>query len=171
MSEEDGRPSAKIGIDHADPFVGGKLLSEALGTDDPRFLLGTLDSLGMIVQDGKQVDQEKLNYALSMVLGIKPRDQVETMLGVQMAAVHLATIKAAAFLGSATNRENIEVSEKSLNRLARTYVAQMEGLKRYRSKGEQRVYVERVTVNEGGQAIVGPVSHGGRDGGGEQNGK
>ena len=46
----------------------------------------------------------------------------------------------------------------------------MEALKRYRSKGEQRVYVERVTVNEGGQAIVGPVSHGGRGGGFEENG-
>jgi hypothetical protein len=61
--------------------------------------------------------------------------------------------------------------EKSLNRLARTYVAQIEGLKRYRSKGEQRVYVERVTVNEGGQAIVGPVSHGGRNGGIDENGE
>ena len=35
----------------------------------------------------------------------------------------------------------------------------MEGLKRYRSKDEQRVYVERVTANEG-QAIVGPVVRG-----------
>ena len=47
----------------------------------------------------------------------------------------------------------------------------MEALKRYRSKGEQRVYVERVTVNEGGQAIVGPVAHGGRDGGDDKNGE
>jgi hypothetical protein len=32
-------------------------------------------------------------------------------------------------------------------------------LKRYRSKGEQRVIVERVTVEKGGQAIVGNVAH------------
>jgi hypothetical protein len=38
----------------------------------------------------------------------------------------------------------------------------MEALKRYRSRGEQLVRVERVTVNEGGQAIVGPVTHGAR---------
>jgi hypothetical protein len=30
----------------------------------------------------------------------------------------------------------------------------MEALKRHRSKGEQRVYVERVNVESGGQAIV-----------------
>jgi hypothetical protein len=35
------------------------------------------------------------------------------------------------------------------------------GLKRYRSKGEQKVVVEHVTVNEGGQAIVGNVETGG----------
>ena len=35
-------------------------------------------------------------------------------------------------------------------------------MKRYRSKGQQVVRVERVTVQEGGQAIVGHVQHGGR---------
>jgi hypothetical protein len=38
----------------------------------------------------------------------------------------------------------------------------VEALKRYRSGGEQTVRVERVTVNEGGQAIVRTVTHGGR---------
>jgi hypothetical protein len=48
-----------------------------------------------------------------------------------------------------------------LNRFARTHVSRVEGLKRYAAKGEQQVYVERVTVKEGGQAIVGPVTMGG----------
>jgi hypothetical protein len=38
----------------------------------------------------------------------------------------------------------------------------VEALKRYRSRGDQTVRVEHVTVNEGGQAIVGNVNHGGR---------
>ena len=38
----------------------------------------------------------------------------------------------------------------------------MEALKRCRSGGEQKVTVQHVSVNEGGQAIVGPVSQGGR---------
>ena len=44
----------------------------------------------------------------------------------------------------------------------RTYLAQMDALKKYRAKAQQTVRVERVTVNEGGQAIVGDVTHGGR---------
>jgi hypothetical protein len=44
----------------------------------------------------------------------------------------------------------------------RTYLAQMDVLKKYHAKTQQTVRVERVTVNEGGQAIVGDVTHGGR---------
>ena len=96
---------------------------------------------------------------------MKPRDQLEAALAMQMAAVHHATMNAVEKLGAATKREVAELHEKALNRLARTFAAQMEALKRYRSKGEQRVYVERVNVSEGGQAIIGPVSHGGSGGG------
>ena len=41
------------------------------------------------------------------------------------------------------------------------YAGQMEALKKYRAKAQQTVRVERVTVEDGGQAIVGNVTHGG----------
>jgi len=53
-------------------------------------------------------------------------------------------------------------AERAFNKLARTFASQLEALKRYRSAGEQTVRVEHVTVNEGGQAIVGNVAHGGK---------
>ena len=45
-----------------------------------------------------------------------------------------------------------------LTKLTRTYAAQTEALKRYRSGGEQKMTVQHVHVAEGGQAIVGNVS-------------
>jgi hypothetical protein len=45
------------------------------------------------------------------------------------------------------------------NKLARTFTTEMEALKRYRTGGQQKVTVEHVTVQAGGQAIVGNVSH------------
>ena len=57
---------------------------------------------------------------------------------------------------------NPELAALYLNqavKLARTYTAQMEALNRYRGKGSQQMVVENVHVTEGGQAIVGPVSH------------
>ena len=49
-------------------------------------------------------------------------------------------------------------AERAFNKLARTFAVQVEALKRYRTGGEQKVTVQHVTVNEGGQAIVGSVS-------------
>ncbi|NNK67238.1 MAG: hypothetical protein HKO95_10915, partial [Rhodobacteraceae bacterium] len=62
-----------------------------------------------------------------------------------------------------------DAAERAFNKLARTYATQMDALKRYRAKAQQTVRVERVTVNEGGQAIVGNVSHAG--GGNDKTGR
>jgi hypothetical protein len=66
-------------------------------------------------------------------------------------------------LNHITSIQQQDAAERAMNKLARTYAAQMETIKRYRSKGQQTVRVERVTVENGGQAVVGNVSHeGGR---------
>lgn len=95
---------------------------------------------------------------LSVVDGIEPRDEVEAMLAVQMAAVHLATMTFARRLAHVENLPQQEGAERAFNKLARTFTTQIEALKRYRSDGKQTVRVERVTVEAGGQAVVGAVS-------------
>ncbi|RWQ27546.1 hypothetical protein [Mesorhizobium sp.] len=161
MSDGDGKRIASLLVDHPDPVLGYELLAEAVGADSGTFLAGTLDSLAKAAQVGAEVREGEMNYALSMVCGLRPKDQIEATLGVQMAAIHLATMNTAMFMGQAKTWELREAHERALNRLSRTYVAQVEALKRYRSKGEQRVIVERVNVEKGGQAIVGNVAHGG----------
>ena len=97
-----------------------------------------------------------------VVKGVEPKDQVEAMLAAQMAAVHMSTMTFARRLAHVENIPQQDSAERAFNKLARTFAAQVEALKRYLSGGEQTVRVEHVTVNEGGQAIVGNVSHGGR---------
>jgi hypothetical protein len=46
-------------------------------------------------------------------------------------------------------------------KLARTFLSQMETLKRYRTGREQKVPVQHVTVSDNAQAIVGNGSTGG----------
>lgn len=53
----------------------------------------------------------------------------------------------------------VEALSKAANLLLRTFSKQVEALKTYRSKGQQKVEVEHVHVHRGGQAIVGAVSH------------
>jgi hypothetical protein len=45
------------------------------------------------------------------------------------------------------------------NKLLRTFTAQMEALNRHRRPVGQQMVVGNVNVNDGGQAIVGPVNH------------
>ena len=94
----------------------------------------------------------------SVVDGIEPRDQIEAMLASQMAAVQMATMTFARRLAHVENIQQQDAAERAFNKLARTFTTQIEALKRYRSDGKQTVRVERVTVEAGGQAIVGSVN-------------
>jgi len=78
-----------------------------------------------------------------------------------MAAVHMTTMTFARRLNQVTNLPQQDSAERAFNKLARSFTTQMEALKRYRTGGQQKVTVEHVTVNAGGQAIVGTVEAGG----------
>lgn len=92
---------------------------------------------------------------------IKPRDELEAMLATQMGAIHIATMMMARRLNHVQSLPQQDAAERALNKLARTFTTQMDALKRYRTGGQQKVTVEHVTVNAGGQAIVGAVTRGG----------
>ncbi|MCR9088671.1 MAG: hypothetical protein NXH97_18220 [Rhodobacteraceae bacterium] len=109
----------------------------------------------------KAVDQEATDFSLGFVDAMKPQDPAEALLCAQMAATHQAVMMMARKLNFIDTIQQQDSAERALNKLMRTYTTQMETLKRYRSKGQQLVRVERVTVEEGGQAIVGNVQHGG----------
>jgi hypothetical protein len=107
-----------------------------------------------------------LNFMLAVVKSVEPRNELESLLATQMAAIHAAAMLMACRLASSTNLKQQDSAERSLNKLARTFAAQLETLKRYRTGGEQKVTFEHVHVHHGGQAIVGNVSTGG---GGDAN--
>jgi hypothetical protein len=157
VAEKDGVMG--ITLDHPEPAIGHVVLMEALGIADPDFLDGLLGQLASTVTQGRTVDGRALNFMLSLVKGVKPTDQVEAMLAAQMAAIHTATMTFARRLAHVKTIQQQDSAERALNKLARTFAAQLEALKRYRSRGDQTVRVEHVTVNEGGQAIVGNVAH------------
>ena len=51
---------------------------------------------------------------------------------------------------------NVAMMASAAGRLLRAYTAQVEALRRLRNGGSRRV--EHVHVNEGGQAVIGPVA-------------
>lgn len=120
-----------------------------------------------LAHPGEQADDTTIDDALArfaaLVKGVAPQDEVEAMLATQMAAIHNATVEMASRLRTERHVNVAESYERSLNRLARTFTTQIEALKKYRSKGEQKVIVEHqhVHVYPGGQAVVGNVTQGG----------
>ncbi|WP_108839301.1 hypothetical protein [Tateyamaria sp. Alg231-49] len=113
---------------------------------------------------GEQAERHA-NLASAMFAETEPQDAIEAMLVAQMTATHVAMTTLCERMTYQTNYQVREACERSMTRLSRTYLAQMNALKKYRSKAQQTVRVERVNVESGGQAIVGDVSHGGRVGG------
>ena len=95
---------------------------------------------------------------------IKPRDHVEKMLAAQMLTTHNTAMKCfqrATSCFKSSQTPTLEMGNTILNsatKLIRTYTMQMEALNRYRSKGKQKMTVEHVHINAGGQAIIGNIN-------------
>ena len=145
------------------------VLEVQVNSEEPlRFIFGTeSDELakGLTKHCLKALHATETDEQVFMVAAVKeisPRDGLEGMLATQMAAIHVATTRSARFLANASTRQQVEAHERCLNRLARTFAAQIEALRKYRNGGEQKVTVQHVNVSDGGQAIVGNVAHRGR---------
>jgi hypothetical protein len=150
--------TASFSIDHPDPFLGRVLLMEAIGTVDHDFFRGLLRQLINGSVRAGQIDECSVNFMVAVIKGIKPRDDLEIMLATQMAAIHDAFMRATQALANATTIPEQDSAERLLNKLARTFATQMEALQRYRNGGGHKVTVQQVSVNDGGQAIVGDVT-------------
>ena len=115
------------------------------------------DPLGATLPVASERD---LNGAAAAMAGIAPQNETEAMLAAQMVAVHAAAMGALRRLKGAETIQQQDSTGNLATKLLRTYAAQVEALQRLRGKGQQTVRVEHVTVQAGGQAIVGTVTGG-----------
>jgi hypothetical protein len=106
-------------------------------------------------------NNDERGFMLSIVKDIAPRDPIERMLAVQMAATHVATIRSARWLANTQSIAQVQAHYAGYNKLTRTFAAQVEALRKHRTGGTQTVTVQHVNVADGGQAIVGNVQTGG----------
>ncbi len=130
---------------------------ETAGTKDPDLMCYLMGQAADSIRGTKGPDARTLNKAVAALAGIGPRDELESMLAVQMIAVHHLAMEC---MKRARRSQPIEGMNYHINcatKLQRTFTAQVETLNRYRGKGQQKVTVEHVHINKGGQAIVGSV--------------
>jgi hypothetical protein len=171
----DGRPQRvrvrlqriNCNLAKAHPADGdGKLwwaqLKKALGTSSSAFVNASLVQLqGAARLPGGGISEIAVNAALAIIEAAAPRDEIEAALAVQMAATHSAAMTVLERLGGGHGGERrVAALGSAAARLLRAYTHQVETLRRLRHGGEQLIRIERVDVNDGGQAIIGNVRTG-----------
>jgi hypothetical protein len=147
-------------------WVGMVHAANAFASGDLTFTVGLCQQLQHIVSAGAPFPIDQMNFMLAIIKEIEPRSQIEALLASHMAAVHCATMECFRRMENSLTVDRRDAELSTINRLTRTFVGQMEALKRCRSSGQQTIRVQHVTVNEGGNAIVGNVQTGG---GGPEN--
>jgi hypothetical protein len=161
-----GKRQKKVSTGDPSPNVVGVrpgLVRDATGTDDS-YLQHQLISqvLRAIWMPEKQEEQEKwFVAAVALMETVRPQDGIESMLGVQMVATHNAALEC--FRRAMLPQQSSEGRDQNLKHAAKLlaiYLQQMAALDKHRGKGQQKVTVEHVHVEAGGQAIVGHVERG-----------
>jgi uncharacterized protein YjaG (DUF416 family) len=134
-----------------------------IGSDDSDFLEMRLreiiQAMWMPKSMAEKDQQVQMNAALESLEQIAPQDGVEGMLAVQMIATHQAAVEC--LRRAMISEQTFEGRNSSLKhgeKFMRLYLEQVKALNKHRGKGDQKMTVEHVNIEPGGQAIVGQVS-------------
>jgi hypothetical protein len=143
-------------------------LRNAFGTASSEFVEASLYQLIAAARlPGSGISEIAVNASLAFIEGAKPQGEVECALVVQMACTHTAAMSVlGTFAGAYGSCRDIPLKASAAARLMRAYATQVETLRRVKNGGSQVIRVERVYVNEGGQALIGNVR---KDGSGGEN--
>jgi hypothetical protein len=132
-------------------------------SDDWNNLLANQAIHGLwVAHSDPETKEKQYGATIAALVGIGPKDELEGMMAAQLIAAHNAAMECyrRAMIGEQTFEGRRE-SLNQANKLSRTYATLLDALNKHRGKGQQKVTVEHVNVNQGGQAIVGTVETGG----------
>jgi hypothetical protein len=151
-------PEAPRGTDHDKLTLFAAAICKATGATDIRFASTIYSSCVHALiknpSDAKQV-VDKSNEVLIALNSLKPTDEMESMLISKLIVLYFQSMEF--FKRSISETQTSPGIDLNINRstkLTRLYNETLETLMRYRRKGEQKVVVQHVQVNEGGKAVV-----------------
>lgn len=99
--------------------------------------------------------EDDINSVLQALNELKPQDHVEAKLCLQSHVLYAQGMK---YLALANKEDRIKANEfcmKTAMKLLRLHNETVEVLEKYKRKGEQKVVVQYVNVENGGKAVVG----------------
>lgn len=105
--------------------------------------------------------EERVNVVFQALADCASKDSTEAKLCAQSTALYAQGMQYISKAENASLMCHVEFYMKFAIKLLRLHNETIEALSKYRRGGEQRVVVQHVQVNDGGQAIVGSVLNGG----------
>jgi hypothetical protein len=133
--------------------------AEDIATDVINAIMRPL--IQLITSQGDDTESA-FNKAITLIAASDPKNQLELMLATQLAMTHLTLGKSAQLLDKNYKDVNTINSLGNLyTKLSRLGIDQINTLERMKGKGQQKIIVEKVNIESGGQAAIG-VYEGGR---------
>jgi hypothetical protein len=132
-------------------------LSKQYSVHDQYAVVELLNQLTDVARQSGRTE-DRVNAAIALVAEIQPKDPIEAMLVNQMVSIHMLVMDSARF--ASLKNQSFEATTlylREVNKLTRTFTAQMDALNKHRGKGQQKMIVEHIHVNEGGQAVIGNI--------------
>lgn len=185
-------PSAASRVNEADPAVvtldktrvldllaratsagesaAGDGFAAGLGCKTDEVAIDLLVQVAKLNRPTRAEGDEAVHKAIALLAEMQPATATEAMLATMMIATQQ---RAMTFLTRATldgqTAEGADANVLRATRLMRVFNEQLEAMAKLKGKGgQQRVVVEHVNVESGGQAIVGAVMAGGRGTSGDE---
>jgi hypothetical protein len=129
----------------------------SFGTRSEHFFAGLIRQVANAVAPiGRFPDEDSIKFMLAFIRESKPRDEIEAMLISHMNTSHDAVMRFANRLACAETDQERDSAERIYTKMARTFTAQVDALKRYRATSQATVIVQQnVLVGDGHQDAVG----------------
>ena len=153
--DDEGKVSG-VGPEHTDREGWIARLQDLFGTHGTEFALDQLNHVLNFTRGSGRYDRTKANALLAAVEAVRPSNEIEASLALQMAITNELTLQA---LSRAQRVDTINQYQSAAGmavKLMRTYAMQVEALAKLQRGGQQVVKV--IHVHPGGQAIVGNVT-------------
>ncbi len=141
-------------------------LKVALGTVSSDFVNAAIFQLQHAARlPGSGISEIAVNAALAFIESIKPQNEMEAALAMQMACTHAASMNVLGRLQHPIGGDRRAAALSSAAaKLMNAYTGQFETLRRSRNGGSQTIRIERVDVSNGGRAVIGNIQNSGDQG-------
>jgi hypothetical protein len=165
VANREPMPADRPASDASSAGANGKVISDDRGHKPLEAAFGTTDKCVTLMLANQTLGLGDLREGapeFRLLEGIQPQNEIEGMLAVQMLGAHNLAVSMLHRARTTDRPEFLALFGNLAVKALRVFAAQTEAMARLRGQtGQQTVRVEHVTVEAGGQAVVGAVAVGG----------